>query len=73
MVILTILIQYFYPSLGFLSPVTINEMESMVNVNRTASVPNSILCYDVDKGQNFVPELNIYPSLISKMKVGGES
>ena len=32
----------------------------MVKVNRTTSAPNSILRYDLDKGQDFVPEFNIY-------------
>ena len=43
-----------------------NVTESMVN--STTSASNSVLRYDVDKGQNFVPECNIYPSLISQIK-----
>ena len=39
----------------------------MVRVNRTTSMPNSVLRYVVNK------EFNIYPSLISQMKVGDES
>ena len=45
--------------------ININVTELMVNVNRTTSAPISVLCYDVDKGPDFVPEFNIYPSLIS--------
>ena len=39
----------------------------MVRVNRTTSMPNSVLRYVVNK------EFNIYPSLISQMKVGDEN
>ena len=39
-------------------------MVSMETVNRTTSAPNSVLRYDVDKGQSFVTEFNIYPSSI---------
>ena len=34
-------------------------MGSMVAVNRTTSAPNSVLRYNVDKGQSSVPEFNI--------------
>ena len=50
--------------------IPINIMESKENVNRTTSVPISVLRYDVDKGLNLVPEFNIYPSLRSQIKVG---
>ena len=35
-------------------------------------MPISVLCYDVDKGLNFVLEFNIYLFLTSQMKVGRE-
>ena len=47
--------------------------ETMVEVNRTTSAPNSVLRYVVDKGQIFAPEFNIYLSLISQMKVRDQS
>ena len=45
----------------------------MVEVNRTTSAPNSVLRYVLYKDQIFVPEFNIYPSLIYQMKVGDKS
>ena len=45
----------------------------MVEVYRTTSAAYSVRRNVVDKGQIFVQEFNIYPSLISQMKVGDEN
>ena len=52
-----------YPSLIF--PNESGRWE--LNVNRTTSAPNSVLRYDMDKGQNFVPEFNMIISQIVGM------
>ena len=46
-----------------INPSTIYVTELMVEVNRTTSMPISVLCHDVDKDLYFVLEFNIYPSL----------
>ena len=38
-------------------------------MNRTTGAPISVLLYDVDKGLNIVPEFNIYPFLLSQIKL----
>ena len=50
-----------------------NVMDAMVEVNRTTHTPISVLPNDVNKGLNFVPEFNIYPSSYSRIKVEGKS